>query len=90
MPSGDGSSCCLDSWIVPLTIACGRCFFCEEQLWSLSDNSNPNAWMAEKVYGYSTSGLLGYSHMTGGRGPDACIDAVGLEAHGRSTPTSIA
>ena len=29
-------------------------------------NSNPNAWMAEKVYGYTTSGLFGYSHMTGG------------------------
>jgi threonine dehydrogenase-like Zn-dependent dehydrogenase len=51
---------------VPFTIACGRCFFCEKQLWSLCDNSNPNAWMAEKLYGYTTSGLFGYSHMTGG------------------------
>ena len=38
---------------MPFTIACGRCFFCKEQLWSLCDNSNPNAWMAEKLYGYS-------------------------------------
>jgi threonine dehydrogenase-like Zn-dependent dehydrogenase len=51
---------------VPFTIACGHCFFCEKQLWSLCDNSNPNAWMAEKLYGYATSGLFGYSHMTGG------------------------
>jgi threonine dehydrogenase-like Zn-dependent dehydrogenase len=51
---------------VPFTIACGHCYFCEKQLWSLCDNSNPNAWMAEKLYGYTTSGLFGYSHMTGG------------------------
>src|SRR5881397_2674548 len=55
-----------DRVVVPFTIACGHCFFCEKQLWSLCDNSNPNAWMAEKLYGYSTSGLFGYSHMTGG------------------------
>ena len=55
-----------DRVVVPFTIACGACFFCSKQLWSLCDNSNPNAWMAEKVYGYSTSGLFGYSHMTGG------------------------
>jgi threonine dehydrogenase-like Zn-dependent dehydrogenase len=55
-----------DRVVVPFTIACGRCFFCEKQLWSLCDNSNPKAWMAEKVYGFTTSGLFGYSHMTGG------------------------
>jgi threonine dehydrogenase-like Zn-dependent dehydrogenase len=52
--------------VVPFTIACGGCYFCKEQLWSLCDNSNPNAWMAEKLYGYSASGLFGYSHMYGG------------------------
>jgi len=55
-----------DRVVVPFTIACGRCYFCKEQLWSLCDNSNPNAWMAEKLYGYSGSGLFGYSHMYGG------------------------
>ena len=55
-----------DRVVVPFTIACGRCFFCERQLWSLCDNSNPNAWMAEELYGYTTSGLFGYSHLTGG------------------------
>jgi threonine dehydrogenase-like Zn-dependent dehydrogenase len=55
-----------DRVVVPFTIACGRCFFCERQLWSCCDNSNPNAWMAEKLYGYATSGLFGYSHLTGG------------------------
>jgi threonine dehydrogenase-like Zn-dependent dehydrogenase len=55
-----------DRVVVPFTIACGGCFFCKSQLWSLCDNSNPNAWMAEKLYGYSGSGLFGYSHLTGG------------------------
>jgi threonine dehydrogenase-like Zn-dependent dehydrogenase len=55
-----------DRVVVPFAIACGRCFFCQEQLWSLCDNSNPNAWMAEKLYGYSGSGLFGYSHLYGG------------------------
>ena len=55
-----------DRVVVPFTIACGQCYFCKEQLWSLCDNSNPNSWMAEKLYGYSGSGLFGYSHMYGG------------------------
>ncbi len=52
--------------VVPFTIACGHCFSCEDQLWSLCDNSNPNAWVAEKLMGYSPSGLFGYTHMMGG------------------------
>jgi len=55
-----------DRVVVPFTIACGHCYFCENQLWSLCDNSNPNAWIAEKMYGFSPSGLFGYSHMMGG------------------------
>ncbi len=55
-----------DRVVVPFTISCGNCFFCQKDLWSLCDNSNPNAWMVEKVMGHSPSGLYGYSHMTGG------------------------
>jgi len=55
-----------DRVVVPFTIACGKCYYCEKQLWSLCDNSNPNAWIAEKFYGFSPSGLFGYSHMMGG------------------------
>ena len=55
-----------DRVVVPFTISCGYCFFCQKQLWSLCDNSNPNAWMAEKLYGFSPSGIYGYSHMMGG------------------------
>jgi len=55
-----------DRVVVPFTISCGQCFFCRKQLWSLCDNSNPNAWMAEKLYSYSPAGLFGYTHMLGG------------------------
>src|SRR6202012_1574750 len=52
--------------VVPFTIACGNCFFCKKKLWAPCDNSNPNAHLMEKAYGYSGSGLFGYSHMMGG------------------------
>jgi threonine dehydrogenase-like Zn-dependent dehydrogenase len=55
-----------DRVVVPFTIACGRCFFCEQQLWSSCDNSNPNYWIAERLMGSSPSGLFGYTHMLGG------------------------
>jgi len=55
-----------DRVVVPFTIACGNCFFCRQELWSLCDNTNPNAWIAEKLMGYSPSGLFGYTHMLGG------------------------
>ncbi len=55
-----------DRVVVPFTIACGNCFFCKRELWSCCDNSNPNYWMAEKLMGYSPSGLFGYTHMMGG------------------------
>jgi threonine dehydrogenase-like Zn-dependent dehydrogenase len=55
-----------DRVVVPFTIACGRCFFCQQKLWSCCENSNPNYWIAEKMMGYSPSGLFGYTHMMGG------------------------
>jgi len=55
-----------DRVVVPFTISCGGCAHCTRQQWSLCDNSNPNAWMAEKLMGYSPAGLFGYSHLTGG------------------------
>ena len=55
-----------DRVVVPFTIACGYCAMCRRNLWSLCDNSNPNAWMAEKLWGASGSGLFGYSHIYGG------------------------
>ncbi len=55
-----------DRVVVPFTIACGDCWFCNQQLFSLCDNSNPNADMAKAAMGHSPSGLFGYSHMLGG------------------------
>jgi threonine dehydrogenase-like Zn-dependent dehydrogenase len=55
-----------DRVVVPFPIACGHCLQCERELYSLCENSNPNGWMAEKLYGYSPCGIFGYSHMLGG------------------------
>ncbi|MGN6672340.1 MAG: zinc-dependent alcohol dehydrogenase [Thermomicrobiales bacterium] len=55
-----------DRVVVPFPIACGHCFFCQRGLWSLCDNTNPNAKLAAELWGYSPAGLFGYSHMLGG------------------------
>ncbi len=55
-----------DRVVVPFTIACGNCFFCQRQEHSLCENSNPNARLAEKMWGHSPAGVFGYSHLTGG------------------------
>jgi threonine dehydrogenase-like Zn-dependent dehydrogenase len=55
-----------DRVVVPFPIACGACFSCQKQMFSLCENSNPNAWLAEKMLGRSPSGIFGYSHMLGG------------------------
>ena len=55
-----------DRVVVPFTIACGSCNFCKKKIWSACDNSNPGAHLMEAAYGYSGSGLFGYSHMMGG------------------------
>jgi threonine dehydrogenase-like Zn-dependent dehydrogenase len=55
-----------DRVVVPFPIACGRCEQCTREMYSLCENSNPNAWMAEKMWGYSPCGIFGYSHMLGG------------------------
>jgi threonine dehydrogenase-like Zn-dependent dehydrogenase len=55
-----------DRVVVPFPIACGACNACSRELYSLCENSNPNASMAEKLFGDATSGIFGYSHLTGG------------------------
>lgn len=55
-----------DRVVVPFTISCGSCFFCQKGLYSLCDNSNPNAEKVRKAMGHSPAGLFGYSHMLGG------------------------
>jgi threonine dehydrogenase-like Zn-dependent dehydrogenase len=55
-----------DRVVVPFPIACGRCWACEHELYSVCENSNPNAGIAEKILGHSPAGIFGYSHMLGG------------------------
>ena len=55
-----------DRVVVAFPISCGHCFFCQQDMFSLCENSNPNAWMAEKMFGHSPAGIFGYSHLTGG------------------------
>jgi threonine dehydrogenase-like Zn-dependent dehydrogenase len=55
-----------DRVVVPFPIACGNCSMCKRQLFSCCENSNPNAWMAEKLWGHSPCGIFGYSHLLGG------------------------
>jgi threonine dehydrogenase-like Zn-dependent dehydrogenase len=55
-----------DRVVVAFPISCGKCFFCEKKMYSLCDNSNPNAWIAQKLFGHAPAGLFGYTHMLGG------------------------
>ncbi|MDP8907633.1 MAG: glutathione-dependent formaldehyde dehydrogenase [Chloroflexota bacterium] len=55
-----------DRVVVPFSIACGNCNPCSRDLFSLCENSNPNASAAEKLFGDTTCGIFGYSALTGG------------------------
>jgi threonine dehydrogenase-like Zn-dependent dehydrogenase len=55
-----------DRVVVPFTISCGSCWFCQKTLYSLCDTTNRNADLARKVMGHAPAGLFGYSHITGG------------------------
>jgi threonine dehydrogenase-like Zn-dependent dehydrogenase len=55
-----------DRVVVPFPIACGGCNACHDRLYSSCENSNPNAGMAEKLWGHPSAGIFGYSHLAGG------------------------
>lgn len=55
-----------DRVVVPFPIACGNCTSCRRELYSLCENSNPNAAAAQRVLGHSGAGIFGYSHLMGG------------------------
>ena len=55
-----------DRVVVPFPISCGVCSACQAGMFSVCENSNPNAWVAEKLMGHSPAGVFGYSHMLGG------------------------
>ena len=55
-----------DRVVVPFTISCGHCFFCQRGFFSGCENSNPDKAKAKKMWGNSPAGLFGYTHMLGG------------------------
>jgi len=55
-----------DRVVVPFPISCGKCYYCQHDLWSLCDNSNPNAGVTDKLFGYTPAAIFGYSHLFGG------------------------
>src|SRR6187431_1157099 len=63
---GVGNLAVGDRVVVPFPIACGNCWSCKHELYSVCENSNPNAGLAEKMFGHPLAGIFGYSHLTGG------------------------
>ncbi len=55
-----------DRVVIPSIIACGQCYYCQHNLWSLCDNSNPKMALADSAYGFGTAAIYGYSHLYGG------------------------
>jgi threonine dehydrogenase-like Zn-dependent dehydrogenase len=55
-----------DRVVVPFTITCGECEQCRRGNWSVCERSNRNKSIGDKVFGHTTAGLFGYSHLTGG------------------------
>ena len=55
-----------DRVVVPFTISCGHCWYCEQALFSLCDNSNPQSHLPELAFGQAPAGIFGYSHLMGG------------------------
>jgi len=54
-----------DRVVVPFVIACGCCFFCQKQLYSACDTTNPGADLAKVAMGHAPAGLFGYSGLLG-------------------------
>jgi threonine dehydrogenase-like Zn-dependent dehydrogenase len=55
-----------DRVVVPFTICCGECEQCRRGNWSVCETTNRNKEVADKMFGHSTAGLFGYTHLTGG------------------------
>jgi threonine dehydrogenase-like Zn-dependent dehydrogenase len=55
-----------DRIVVPFTIICGECDQCKRGNFSVCETTNRNKHLADKVFGHTTAGLFGYTHLTGG------------------------
>ncbi|MFI7072625.1 zinc-dependent alcohol dehydrogenase [Micromonospora sediminicola] len=55
-----------DRVVVCSFVSCGRCWYCQQQQFSLCDNGNTNPAITETVWGFAPGGCYGYSHALGG------------------------
>lgn len=55
-----------DRIVVPFTIICGECDQCKRGNFSVCETTNRKRHLADKVFGHTTAGLFGYTHLTGG------------------------
>jgi threonine dehydrogenase-like Zn-dependent dehydrogenase len=55
-----------DRVVVPFTIICGECDQCRRGNFSVCERTNRKKHLADKVFGHTTAGLFGYTHLTGG------------------------
>ena len=55
-----------DRIVVPFTITCGECEQCKRGNYSVCERTNRKKDLADKVFGHTTAGLFGYTHLTGG------------------------
>ncbi len=55
-----------DRVVVPSFIVCGECWYCQHELYSLCDNTNPKAELQTPLLGYPTAGIYAYTHPFGG------------------------
>lgn len=55
-----------DRVVIPFTITCGECDQCKKGNFSVCERTNRNADQAAKMFGHTTAGLFGYTHLTGG------------------------
>ena len=55
-----------DRVVVGSFIGCGGCHYCQQEQWSLCDNTNPQPLVQEKLWGHAIGGVYGYTHTAGG------------------------
>ena len=65
-PEAKGALQAGDRVVVPFTIFCGECEQCRRGNFSVCETTNRNKEVADKLFGHTTAGLFGYTHLTGG------------------------
>ena len=65
-PEAKGALQAGDRVVAPFTIFCGECEQCRRGNFSVCETTNRNKEVADKLFGHTTAGLFGYTHLTGG------------------------